>query len=74
VDTGSLMSDDSSLRAEGVPAGTLVRKAYAKVTFVPAQMGGLAALQGGMQFRAAVEVERKSFLAWMTWPLTKNFQ
>jgi len=74
VDTGSLLSDDSSLLAEGVPAGTLVRKAYAKITFVPSQMGGVQALQGGMQFRAAVEVERKSFLAWMAWPLIKNFQ
>lgn len=74
VDTSSLMSDDSSLRTEGVPAGTMVRKAYARVTFVPAQMGGMAALQGGMELRAAVEVERKSFLAWMTWPLLKHFK
>lgn len=74
VDTSSLMADDSSLRTEGVPAGTMVRKAYARVTFVPAQMGGMPALQGGMQIRAAVEVERKSFLAWMTWPLLKHFK
>ena len=74
IDTGSLLSDDTSLRAEGVPSGTLVRKAYARITYVPAQMGGMAGLQGGMQVRAAVEVERKSFLAWMTWPLLKNFQ
>lgn len=71
IETSSLLSDDTSLRGEGVQSGTLVRKAYAHITNVPRAIGGLAALQQGMQFRAAVEVERKSFLAWMTWPLLK---
>ena len=72
IETSSLLAEDSSLRGEGVQAGTLVRKAYARITSVPRSMGGLPALQHGMQFRAAVEVERKSFLAWMTWPLLKH--
>lgn len=72
IDSSSLLADDSSLRSEGVQSGTLVRKAYARITNVPAPMGGLTALQPGMQFRAAVEVERKSFLAWMAWPLLKH--
>lgn len=73
IEASSLLAEDSALRGEGVQAGTVVRKAYAHIIRVPASMGGLTALQNGMQFRAAVEVERKSFLAWMTWPLLKYF-
>jgi membrane fusion protein len=72
VDASSLLAEDSALRGEGVQSGTVVRKAYARITNVPAAMGGLKSLQSGMQFRAAIEVERKSFLAWMTWPLLKH--
>jgi membrane fusion protein len=72
IETSSLLADDTSLRGDGVQSGTLVRKAYARITNVPSSMGGLQALQQGMQLRAAVEVERKSFLAWMTWPLLKH--
>lgn len=74
IESSSLLADESSLRGEGVQAGTVVRKAYARITAVPATMGGLSALQSGMQFRAAVEVERKSFLSWMTWPLLKHLK
>ena len=74
IESSSLLADDSSVRHEGVAAGTVVRKAYANIINVPPAMGGLAALQTGMQFRAAVEVERKSFLAWLTWPLLKHLK
>ena len=74
IETSSLLADDSALRGEGVQSGTVVRKAYARITSVPAAMGGLPALQTGMQFRAAIEVDRKSFLAWMTWPLLKHIK
>lgn len=74
IETSSLLADDSALRGEGVQSGTVVRKAYARITNVPASMGGLPALQTGMQFRAAIEVERKSFLAWMTWPLLQHIK
>lgn len=74
VEASSVLADETSLRGEGVPAGEVVRKAYAEIETVPSAIGGLAALQSGMQLRASVEVERKSFLAWLTWPLIKNFQ
>lgn len=74
IEASSLLADDSALRGEGVQAGTVVRKAYARITSVPAAMGGMPALQTGMQFRAAIEVDRKSFLAWMTWPLLKHIK
>jgi membrane fusion protein len=73
IESSSLLAEDSSLRSDGVQSGTMVRKAHAHITNVPTSMGGLSALQSGMQFRAAVEVERKSFLAWLTWPLLKHF-
>ena len=73
VEAGSLLTDETALRGEGIQSGALVRKAYARVISVPARMGGLEKLQSGLQFQAAVEIERKSFLAWMVWPLLKHF-
>lgn len=67
-----LLADETVLRSSGVPAGSVVVKAVARLKDVPTRIGS-AALQSGMQFSAAIEVERKSFLAWMTWPLLKHF-
>jgi len=73
VESASVLADETSLRSLGVPSGAVVRQATARIVAVPARMGGAAALHSGMALHAAVEVERKSFLAWMTWPLLKHF-
>ncbi len=74
IEATSVLADESSLHGLGVPAGTVVMKATATLTDIPKEMGGAAAMRSGMQFNAAVEVERKSFLAWMVWPLLRHFQ
>lgn len=74
VDTAPLLAGEAGmLRQAGLPAGAVVVAATARLTEVPAAIGK-AALKSGMPFKAAVEVERKSFLAWMTAPLLKHFQ
>lgn len=72
LENAPLLAEETALRSSGVPSGTLVVKATARLKNIPARIGP-SALHSGMQFRAAVEVERKSFLAWMTWPLLKHF-
>lgn len=44
-------------------------RAYAQVLRVPPRIN----LQAGMTGVAAVEVERRTLLAWLLWPLLKNF-
>ena len=75
VDASALISDEvTEFKQHGVPPGILVTKVVAKLLTVPLAMGGLTAMRHGDQFTAAIEVDRKSFLAWMMWPLLKIFQ
>lgn len=72
VDNSPLVAQDAQLlQGAGVAAGSTVVKATARITKMPQKIGEL---KSGMQFQAAVEIERKSFLAWMLAPLLKNFQ
>lgn len=50
-------------------------KATARLLLVPDQTidGTQVKLQSGMRFDASVEVERRTLLAWVVWPLLKQF-
>lgn len=72
IENAPVLADETTLRSSGVPNGSLVVKATARIKNVPSSIDKTA-FQSGMQFRAAIEVERKSFLSWMTWPLLKHF-
>lgn len=63
-----IRSVDSSPTAQ-TPQGMPLVRAYAQINSVP---DGIV-LQPGMTATAAVEVERRTLLAWMLWPLLKNF-
>lgn len=72
VDKSALVAQDAQVLAgSGLVPGAVVVRASARISKVPSPIG---TLKSGMQFRAAVEVERKSFLAWMVAPILKNFQ
>lgn len=72
VDKSPLVAQEArALQGANAPQDTPVVAATAQILTVPAGMGPL---KNGMQFQAAVEIERKSFLAWMLAPLLKNFQ
>jgi membrane fusion protein len=72
VDTAPLVAQEARvLQSSGMAADAVVVAATARILKVPKGMG---VLKSGMQFQAAVEIERKSFLAWMLAPLLKHFQ
>ena len=72
VDKSPLVTQEArALQGASAPQDAPVVAATAQILEVPAGMGPL---KNGMQFQAAVEIERKSFLAWMLAPLLKNFQ
>jgi len=72
VDTAPMVAQEARLlQSSGMAADAVVVAATARILKVPKGMG---VLKSGMQFQAAVEIERKSFLAWMLAPLLKHFQ
>ena len=45
-------------------------KAHARIASVPDRVK----LQSGMSGQAAIEIERRTMLSWVLWPLLKNFK
>jgi membrane fusion protein len=75
VEQASLRPDESSLLRQASGAEPVVR-ATARIVDVPpdVQSGTPAvALRSGMQFEASVEIERRTLLAWVMWPLLRHF-
>jgi membrane fusion protein len=72
LEQAPVLTDETSLKTMGLGTNQMVVKATARIDDVPVKLGP-DALRTGLVVRAAVETERKSFLAWMTWPLLKHF-
>lgn len=70
-----LRPDESGFLRQTLEREPMVR-ATARVELTPEQLNGTATsmrLEPGMQFEASVEIERRTLLAWVVWPLLRHF-
>jgi len=75
VELSTLPETDLAVTAAGDGGQDTYYKATARVLLAPQQTtdGIAVVLRSGMPLEASVEVERRTLLAWVVWPLLKQF-
>jgi membrane fusion protein len=74
IDDAPLLPEESDKLRQAAGADAFVR-ATVKIILVPLDAKGLPLqLKSGMPLEASVEIERRTLLSWVMWPLLKHFK